>query len=217
MDVNRVLVKSVKGSSENIANIVLANFVPQCLFSINVVMRYVAGSRSTVDAWRSYSSKTRHREYIRDDRIVMKNKRRHLISSINSIINRFPSLVGYGKDVAIIIDYRLTLGLSNIRRYRKFYKNINKNLVQSVEDDVEQVDNKMPKYGLLGFGPHGLFAFHTDNREKMLKEEFKRLFQGNITDEGLMKAIKGLDRKLSDDARVSLYVHFPSELEARVF
>jgi len=217
MIVNRVLVKSVKGSSEDIANTVLANFVPQHHYSINVVMRYVAGSRRVVDAWRSYSTKIRHRKYIRRDRIEIKGEECSLISSSNSIINEFPFLIGYGKNIAIIIDYRLTLGLMNMKRYYRFYKNVNKSLIQSVEDDVERVNNKMQKYGLLGFGPHGLFAFRTDNRERMLREEFEELFRGSITDEKFMEAIIELDRKFSDDVRASLYLHFPSELEASVF
>jgi len=217
VDVNRVLVKSVKGSSEDIANIVLANFVPQHHFSFDVVMRYVAGSRSTVDAWKSYSSKVRHRKYIREYEIEIKDEQCDLISSSNSIINEFPSLIGFGKSIAIIIDYRLTLGLSNLKRYYGFYMNVNRNLVHSVEDDVEQVDNKMPKYGLLGFGPHGLFAIRTDNRERMLREEFEDLFGGSIMNEKFMEAIRELDKKFSEDMHVSLHVHFPSELEASVF
>jgi len=217
MDVNRVLVKSVKGSSEDTANIVLANFVPQHHYSINVVMRYVAGSRSTVNSWKSYPTKVRHREYIQYDEIEIEGEQRYLISSGNNIINDFPPLIGYGKSIAIVTDYRLALGRLNMGRYYKFFKKVNKYLVQDVEDDVEYVDNKMPKFGLLGFGPHGLFAIRTDNREKMLREEFEKIFRGSITDETVMKVIRYLDQKLSDDLHVLLYVHFPSELEASVF
>jgi len=217
VDVNRILVRSIKGSSEDIANIVLANFVPQYHFSFDVVMRYVAGSRSTVDAWKSYSSKVRHRKYIRKYEIEIEGEECDFISSSKSIINEFPSLIGFGKNIAIIIDYRLTLGLSNLKRYYGPYKNVNRDLVHSVENDVEQIDNKMPKYGLLGFGPHGLFAIRTDNRERMLREEFEDLFRGSIMDKKFMEAIRELDKEFSDDWRVSLYVHFPSELEASVF
>jgi len=217
MDVNRVVVKSLKGSSEDTANTVLSNFVPQHHYSINVVMRYVAGNRGTVDAWRSYSTKVRLREYVRYDRIKIESGETKLISSRNSIINTFPRLIGYGKSIAIVIDYRLTLGLSNIRRYYKFYKKVNEDLTQNIEDDVEHVDDEMPKFGLLGFGPNGLFALRTDNREKMLREVFGNIFRDSITDTMLMKAIRDLDQKLSEDLQVLLHVHFPSELEASVF
>ncbi len=205
----------IGGFNEETTNTVLANFVPQYHYSINTVMRYVVGSRSTVSAWRSYSTKI-NKQQISFYTIEIWGNILRMMCPVNVIINEYPDYIGYGKDIAILVDYRLFLG---IRRYHMFYRKVSEELAQDVEDDVELVDKRTPRYGLIGFGPRGLFALQTDHRERVVREEASSigLFREYVIDSKLSRSIREFDSRCGSDIRVSFYIYFPSVFEASVF
>ena len=223
-----MIINEFAGSlSEKSVNTALVSFVPQTHHSIIVAMRYIVGSRSTRSAWRSFSSTKIRGDIVHTSKISMHGRGSetiYMMHSSNTLINAFPPFVGYGKRIAIVIDYRLLL---EPRRYYAFYikatESISKDLVNnanslvSIENHAVQIHGKDPMYGLLGYGPLGLYV-SKDFEDKVRKQALNsRLIHEDARELRLVESIEILYQNRENGVDMLLYIYFPSELEHEVF
>ncbi len=188
-------------------NTVFASFTPQCQYSINVVMRFPALRRSTPGSWRRYAGKVNWRFLYRYDASLWGSRIR-LVSPRRAVMNRLPRVAGYGSTVALVVDYRLFF---DQRRYYAFYRRVAGRLASTAQGPFEGFEGAL-QYGLLGFGPTGLYQLPVDegfDEEAISVEE--------AFSDALVKALKDMLQGCGPGSHILIDVYYPSRLEATLF